>query len=67
MITDSTISAEIEYYTCMVGLLGHACHLWEAEDMNMAMSCKQNVTAWMILLDSCRIHVEVEMAECIAK
>jgi len=51
----------------MVGLLGHACHLWEAADIVMAMSCKQNVTAWMILLDSCRIHVEVEMAECIAK
>ncbi len=35
--------------------------------MVMAMPCKLHVAAWMALLSACRIHSNVEMAECIAK
>ncbi len=51
----------------MVDFLGHAGHLQEAENLVMAMPCKQQVAAWMALLGACRIHGNVEMAEHIAK
>jgi pentatricopeptide repeat protein len=61
------ISAKSEHYTCMVNVLGCAGHLQEAENMVMAMPCQPHVGAWMALLSTCRIHGNVEMAECIAK
>jgi len=33
MIKDYMIAAELEHYTCMVDLLGHAGNLQEAENM----------------------------------
>ncbi len=59
------ISAKLEHHTCIVDLLNHAGQ--EAENMVMAMPCKLHVAAWMALLSACRIHGNVEMAECIAK
>ncbi|CAM6020096.1 unnamed protein product [Sphagnum balticum] len=40
MVTDYMVSAKLEHYTCMVDLLGRAGHLWEAENMIMAMPWK---------------------------
>jgi hypothetical protein len=51
----------------MVNLLSCAGHLQEAENMVMAMPCKQHVAAWMVLLGTYRIRGNVEMAEHIAK
>jgi thioredoxin-like negative regulator of GroEL len=59
--------AKLKHYICMVDFLGHAGHLQEAENLVMAMPCKQQVAAWMALLGACRIHGNVEMAEHIAK
>jgi len=67
MVTDYMIPAKLEHYACMVDLLGHAGHLQEAENMVMAMHCKQQVAAWMALLGACRIHGNVGMAERVAK
>ncbi len=67
MVTDYMISVKLEHYTCMVNLLSCAGHLQEAENMVMAMPCKQHVAAWMVLLGTYRIHGNVEMAEHIAK
>jgi pentatricopeptide repeat protein len=67
MVTDYMISAKLEHYTSMVDLFGRAGHLQEAENMVMAMPCKPHVAAWMALLGACRIHGNVEVAECIAK
>jgi hypothetical protein len=61
------ISVKLEHYTCMVNLLSCAGHLQEAENMVMAMPCKQHVAAWMVLLGTYRIRGNVEMAEHIAK
>ena len=57
-------------YFCKIGtlhLLGRAGCLQEAENMVMAMPCTPHVDAWMALLGACRIHGNVEMAECAAK
>jgi pentatricopeptide repeat protein len=67
MSTIHKISAKLEHYTCVVDLLGRAGHLQEAEDMIKAMPYNPNVAVWMALLGSCRIHGNVEMAECVAK
>jgi len=67
MAMDYMISAKLEQYTCMVNLLGRAGHLQEAENMVMAMPPEPPVAAWIALLGACRIHGNVEMAECIAK
>ncbi|CAN5960270.1 unnamed protein product [Sphagnum jensenii] len=52
---------------CIVDLLGHAGHLQEPENMVMAMPCKPQMAAWMVLFDACRVHGNMEMAECVAK
>jgi pentatricopeptide repeat protein len=67
MVIDYMISPKLEHYTCILDLLGHAGHLQEAENMVMEMPCKPHVAPWMALLGTCRIHGNVEMAECIAK
>jgi hypothetical protein len=67
MVTDYMISVKLKHYTCMVNLLSCAGHLQEAENMVMAMPCKQHVAAWMVLLGAYRIHGNMEMAEHIAK
>jgi len=51
----------------MVNLLGHTGHLQEVENMVLAMPWKPHVAAWMALLGACRIHGNVEMAECVAR
>jgi pentatricopeptide repeat protein len=67
MVTNYMISAKLEHYTCMVDLLGRAGHLQEVENMVMAMPWKPHVAAWMALLGACRMHGNVEMAECVAR
>ncbi len=67
MVTDYMISAKLEHYTCMVDLLDRVGHLQEVENMVMAMPYKPHVAACMDLLRYCKIHGNVEMAECIAK
>jgi pentatricopeptide repeat protein len=50
MVTDYMISVKLEHYTCMVNLLSYAGHLQEAENMVMAMPCKQHVAhGWFCL------------------
>jgi hypothetical protein len=67
MVTDYIIFPKLEHYTCIVDLLGCAGHLQEVENMVMEMPWKLHVAPWMALLGACRIHGNVEMAECIAK
>jgi len=60
-------SCKMEHWTCMVDLLGRAGHLQEAENMVTEIPCKPQVATWMALLDTCRIHGNMEMAEHNAK
>ncbi len=67
MITDHMITPKLEYYMCMVNLLGRAGRLQEAENMIRAIPWKPHVALWMALLGACRVHGNVEMGECVAK
>jgi hypothetical protein len=62
MATDYMISTRLSHYTFMVDLIGRANHLHEVEIMVMAIPCKPQVSAWMALFGTCRIHGNVEMA-----
>ncbi|MCO5582123.1 hypothetical protein L7F22_036013 [Adiantum nelumboides] len=52
-----------EHYGCMVDLFGGAGCLIEAEDLLHVMSLKPKIIPWTSLLDSCRVHNDVELAE----
>jgi hypothetical protein len=61
------LPATVEYNACMVGLLGCAGNLHEAEDIIKGMSCQPNETVWTALLSVCRIHGDLELGEHLVK
>ncbi len=61
------LPATVEYNACMVGLLGCAGNLHEAEDIIKGMSCQPNETVWTALLSACRIHGDLELGEHLVK
>ncbi|XP_015898638.3 putative pentatricopeptide repeat-containing protein At3g11460, mitochondrial [Ziziphus jujuba] len=52
-----------EHYSCMVDLLGRAGRLKEAEDMIGSMQVKPDGAVWGALLNACKIHKNVDLAE----
>ncbi|CAN5960213.1 unnamed protein product [Sphagnum jensenii] len=54
--SEQTNEEELEHYTCMVDLLGHAGNLQEAENMIKSTPFKPDVATWMGLLGACRTH-----------
>jgi pentatricopeptide repeat protein len=62
-----SISATLEHYTCMVGLLGRAGYMHEAKNLINMMSCESDSSVWRALLGACRVHGDLEMGEYIAK
>jgi pentatricopeptide repeat protein len=64
MIKDYMIAAELEHYTCMVDLLGHAGNLQEAENMIKSTPFKPDVTTGMGSLGGCRTHGKEDGKTC---
>eukprot|EP00250_Pteridium_aquilinum_P021352 c25097_g15_i1 orf=1-1032(+) len=52
-----------EHYGCMVDLLGGAGCLIEAEDLLHVVPLQPMVVPWTSLLNSCRVHNDVDLAE----
>eukprot|EP01018_Ginkgo_biloba_P002829 Gb_14728 [translate_table: standard] len=61
------ITPAMEHYVCIVDLLGRAGRLEEAQDFINKMPIKPDATVWRCLLGACRIHNNIELAECVAK
>eukprot|EP01018_Ginkgo_biloba_P013178 Gb_21049 [translate_table: standard] len=61
------IAPAMEHYVCMVDILGRAGHLDEAWDFIIKMPIKPDSTVWTCLLGACRIHMNVELGECVAE
>lgn len=59
------ITASIKHYGCLIDLLGRAGKLKEAYDLIKEMPMRPNDTVWGALLGACRIHSDMEMADCI--
>lgn len=52
-----------EHYSCVVDLLGRAGRLKEAEDLIRSMKVKPDGAVWGALLNACKIHKNLELAE----
>ncbi|EPS67103.1 hypothetical protein M569_07673, partial [Genlisea aurea] len=63
MKDDHGIRPKVEHYGCMVHLLGKNGKLNQAWDMVMNMDTDPDSVVWVTLLDSCRLHKNVAMAE----
>jgi pentatricopeptide repeat protein len=63
MVRDYGINPTVQHYTCLVDLLGHCGQLDEAYDLIRHMSVKPDSGIWGALLNSCKIHGNVELAE----
>ncbi|XP_071707896.1 pentatricopeptide repeat-containing protein At5g66520-like [Rutidosis leptorrhynchoides] len=53
----------LEHYSCMVDMLGRAGRLNEAENLVINMNVKPDSKIWVGLLNACKIHKNVELAE----
>ncbi|XP_055832490.1 putative pentatricopeptide repeat-containing protein At1g17630 [Solanum dulcamara] len=57
------IEPQMEHYACMVDLLGRAGLLQRASEMVQNMPMRPNVCVWGALLNSCKMHKNMEVAE----
>ncbi|KAF8047682.1 hypothetical protein N665_2878s0004 [Sinapis alba] len=67
MTRDYGIAPEEEHYACMVDLLGRAGEVEEAKSFIDNIPVKPMASAWGALLNACRIHRKVDLAEEIAE
>ncbi|KAL0304940.1 UNVERIFIED_CONTAM: Pentatricopeptide repeat-containing protein, chloroplastic [Sesamum angustifolium] len=63
MIRDYCIEPTVQHYTCMVNLLGHFNRLDEAYCLITNMKVIPDSGVWGALLNSCKIHGNVELGE----
>nr|AYM00531.1 pentatricopeptide repeat protein [Salvia miltiorrhiza] len=56
MMREYSIEPGLEHYTCIVGLLGRARRLDEAEKFIRSNPIRQDVIAWRTLLNACLVH-----------
>ncbi|KAI3411550.1 DYW_deaminase domain-containing protein [Psidium guajava] len=63
MERDYNIEPTVQHYTCMVDLLGHCGQLDEAWNLIKQMKVVPDSGVWGALLNSCKIHGEMELAE----
>ncbi|CAA0808292.1 Pentatricopeptide repeat-containing protein [Striga hermonthica] len=57
----------LEHYTCMVGLLGRAGRLDDAEGFMRSSPVKWDVVAWRTLLNACHIHKNYALGKRVAR
>lgn len=63
MIDDYSIVSNVEHYGCMVHLFSKAGLTYEALQLIGSMEFEPNAVIWGALLDGCRIHKNLEIAE----
>ncbi|XP_022722337.1 putative pentatricopeptide repeat-containing protein At5g52630 [Durio zibethinus] len=62
MKVESGIEPWLEHYTCLIGALGRAGRLEDAERIAMTMPVKPDAAVWRSLLSSCAHHGAADMA-----
>ncbi|KAK4489376.1 hypothetical protein RD792_005185 [Penstemon davidsonii] len=63
MIKDYCIEPSVQHFTCMIDLLGHCNRLNEAYRLITEMKVTPDSGVWGALLNSCKIHGNVELGE----
>ncbi|KAL6005357.1 hypothetical protein ACLOJK_005923 [Asimina triloba] len=66
MIRDIRIKPNVHHYSCMVDLLGRSGLISEAQELIEGMPFEATAAIWGSLLSSCRVHGDLESAECAA-
>ncbi|XP_010247713.1 PREDICTED: pentatricopeptide repeat-containing protein At2g29760, chloroplastic-like [Nelumbo nucifera] len=61
------VDPNLEHFTCVVDLLGRAGRLGEALQVIKGMNIAPDAVVWSVLLNACRIHGNVHLAEFVAK
>lgn len=61
------IKPNMEHYTCMVRLLGHAGHLDEAMKFINEIPFEPSIMVWRALLSACIIHKDIELGKVSAQ
>ncbi|KAF2292145.1 hypothetical protein GH714_014555 [Hevea brasiliensis] len=64
---DYDVKLVLAHYSCLVDLLGRAGHLDEAYKLIKTMEINPSSDIWAALLNACRLHRNVEIAEISAK
>jgi pentatricopeptide repeat protein len=60
------VRPRVEHYACMVDLLGRAGFLDEAQNLITMMPIEPNASVFGALLSGCRVHGNINLAECAA-
>ncbi|CAN8295357.1 unnamed protein product [Cochlearia groenlandica] len=63
MIHDYSIASNIEHFGCMVALFSKAGLIQESLELIESMGFEPNAVIWGALLDGCRLHKNLEIAE----
>ncbi|KAF9614210.1 hypothetical protein IFM89_016003 [Coptis chinensis] len=67
MNTEYGISSDVEHYACIVDNLGRAGQLDKAYHLIKNMSVRPDDCVWSALLNGCRIHGNIPLAEVAAR
>ncbi|XP_031476303.1 pentatricopeptide repeat-containing protein At3g62890-like [Nymphaea colorata] len=65
MKSEYNLEPKSEHFGCMVDLLGRAGYLDEAFELIKSMPMEPHVVVWGALLNACRIHGNVKLAETV--
>ncbi|KAG9140567.1 hypothetical protein Leryth_016062 [Lithospermum erythrorhizon] len=60
------IEVKMEHYACMVDILSRGGKLKEAVGVVKSMPMKANISIWLSILNGCRMHSNLEVAENVA-
>ncbi|TKW21690.1 hypothetical protein SEVIR_4G136900v4 [Setaria viridis] len=63
MVSVYSIKPTVQHYTCLVDVLGHSGKFKEASDLISRMLVEPDSGIWGALLNGCKIHKNVELAE----
>eukprot|EP00250_Pteridium_aquilinum_P021355 c25097_g16_i3 orf=100-2613(-) len=67
MTHDHALTPTVEHYNCLIDLFGRAGCLDKVEDMLTQLPCETTLHSWMSMLSACRVHVDVERGQRLAK
>nr|GLL44004.1 pentatricopeptide repeat-containing protein At5g39680 [Ipomoea trifida] len=67
LMREMNIKPGLEHYTCVVGLLGKAGRLNEAENFMRSTSITWDVVAWRTLLNACHVHRNYDLGKRVAE
>ncbi|KAF5182333.1 Pentatricopeptide repeat-containing protein [Thalictrum thalictroides] len=67
LMKDMRIEPGVEHYTCIVGLLGRAGRLSEAENFMSSIPVRWDVVAWRTLLSACHVHRNISLGKQVAE